>query len=131
MQLDTYIKQTIFSVLSGMKAVDGILKDKQLGCVWTDNLITHGDALVNLRLAKGTDPNNRNGRNSIPVMIFDYEVVVEVTDQSGDSDKASVEAGARFLKVFSATGKVEGASQRSEAEKTAHRLRFCIPVGMK
>lgn len=132
MQLDTYIKQTIYSVLSGVKGVDEILKNKGLGSVWTGNLVTQGDALVNLHLAKGTDPDNPGDKNhSIPVIIFDYEVTVEVSDEKGDSDSASVEAGAKFLKVFTFGGTVQGNSEKRHAEKNGHALKFSIPVGMK
>lgn len=130
MQLDTYIKQSIYSVMSGISTVDEILQNKRIGKIWKGNIVTSNEALVNVRLVKGTDPDNPNNKESVPVIIFDYQVLVEVADEQGEADSASIEVGAKCLKVFNMKGKVSGNSHHKESEKEGHTLKFSIPVGM-
>jgi hypothetical protein len=131
MQLDTYIKQTVFSVLSGLKAADEILESRNLGSIWKGDFTTLAKDLVSVRLVKANDPKAQPGeKKSIPIMLFDYEIAVEVEDEKGEADKAEVGVAAKFLKVFSMSGKVEGSSEKKHGEKQGHTLRFTVPVSM-
>jgi len=128
MQLDTYIKQTIFSVLSGLKGADDIITNKGLGSVWAGDFTTLAKDLVNVRLVKAKNP--KDPKKSIPVMLFDYEIALEVEDKAGSSDSADIGISAKFLKVFSMSGKVTGESNQQNTNKQGHTLKFTVPVSM-
>jgi len=129
MQLDTFIKQSIYSVMSGLQQVDGIMQSKGIGCVWTADLNTAAKDLVNVRLVKAPDPENE--KKSRPVILFDFDVNVAVEDEKGESDKAEISVGGKFLKVFNISGAIGGASNKKHGEKTVHNLKFTVPVCMK
>ena len=81
MNLSTYISESIYSVMNGLKNADIKLNDEKLGRIWNADFSTLARDLVQVRLAKGKDP--QNGKSSVPIMLFDYDVNITIQDDKG------------------------------------------------
>lgn len=128
MDLGTYIAQTMYNVLKGIQDGDTRLEKESLGRVWRSDLNTHSQALINLRIAKGTNP--KDPSKSIPVLILDYDVNVTVEDASKSGDSAELGVKGNVLSIFSFKGDVKGESEKSLLEKSVQNLKFSVPVAM-
>jgi hypothetical protein len=80
-------------------------------------------------MVKGTHPTLPRDE-SIPVILFDYDVNIEIQDGTGRESEIEVGAAAKFLRVIglSTKARLQGDSRHNETE--VQRLKFTIPVAM-
>ena len=128
MDLKTYISETMYSILKAIQDADNKLEKEGLGGVWRTDFITHSQALINVRIAKGIDP-SKPGKSQ-PVLILDYDVNITVEDTTKSGDSAEIGVKAKLLSIFSFQGKVEGQSEKSLLEKSIQNLKFSIPIAI-
>lgn len=126
MQLDEFVASTIYSVMKALKETDASLQKDGLGSICSGNIITLGEDLVNVRLIKINDPDN--DKKSIPAILFDYEVNILVDETKRKKASGELSASAKFLRVFSATAKTAGETEKECEKAEVQKLRFTVPV---
>ena len=125
MDLQHYISTTIYSVAKALQDADKALRKEGLGAVWTRDLNTTAQYLVNVHLVKGQTDEKGVSR---PVLLLDYDVSVAVDSKKSSGDSADVGTGGALLQVVGITSKVEGHSAKAISDAQVQRLKFTVPV---
>lgn len=129
MDLSEFIEASIFSVIKGVKSADETLQKNEVGEIWKEDFNTISSDLVNLRMAKGQK--NNNPKESLPVLIFEYDVNIAVNNIEKSNSSSEISAKAKFLEVVGFSGATKGGSESEEHNGTIQNLKFSIPVHFK
>lgn len=129
MELSDYIETSIYSVLKGLRKVDERLMTEQgMGYIWKGDFETISTDLVGLKIAKGQGDVNDPSVPPVPILIFDFDVNVTVSDNQVKSSEAELSAGTKILNVISAQAKVNAGSNSSNNTLASQNLKFSVPV---
>ncbi|MDD9175498.1 hypothetical protein ERW49_08410 [Aliivibrio finisterrensis] len=128
MELSEYIEISIYSVLKGLKNADDKLSKDKLGSVWTDDFNTISSDLVNLKLAKGQKDNSDK---SVPVLVFDFDINVEVGSEKNKDSSSNLSTNAKILNVISFGGGINAGSSSKKNQVSTQNLKFSVPVSFE
>jgi hypothetical protein len=134
MKLNEFITQTIYEIVKGMDDVDKKLREEKIGKVWKNDFDTLGQHLVIQGIVKGKPEPQKDAKGDKrpcpPVMLINFDVGLEVKEEKEQGSKAELDVGAKVLSVLKVSGDVEGHSHKGESEKSAHNIKFTVPIGI-
>ena len=93
MELKTFVSKSISDIVSGIDEANKTITDAKSGYVWTNNLITSQENLVELGFAKW---DSGDSGKSKPILVLRYDLNIAVEVESGSADKAAVGVNAKF-----------------------------------
>lgn len=134
MKLNEFINQTIYEIVKGMDDVDKKLQTEKIGKVWKNDFDTLGQHLVTQLIVKGKPEPQKDSKGDKrpcpPVMLINFDVGLEVKEEKGQGSKAKLDVGAKVFTVVKVSGDVEGHSHKQKSEKSAHNVKFTVPIGI-
>ncbi len=134
MKLNEFIAETIYEIVKGMDDVDKKLQENKIGKVWKKDFDTLGQHLVIQGIVKGRpEPQKDSDGNKLPcppVMLINFDVGLEVKEEKEKGSKAEINVGGKALNIIKVEGDVEGHSHKGESEKSAHNVKFTVPIGI-
>jgi hypothetical protein len=132
MKLNEFITETIFEIVKGIDDVDKKLQESKIGKVWKKDFDTLGQHLVIQGIVKGSAEVNSEGKKQPcpPVMLINFDVGLEVKEEKEKGSKAEISVGGKVLNIIKTEGDVEGHSRKGESEKSAHNVKFTVPIGI-
>ena len=132
MKLNEFITETIFEIVKGIDDVDKKLQENKIGKVWKKDFDTLGQHLVIQGIVKGRAEVNSKGEKQPcpPVMLINFDVGLEVKEEKEKGSKAEINVGGKALSIIKVEGDVEGHSHKGESEKSAHNVKFTVPIGI-
>ena len=126
MELSEYIEATIYSVMKGIKNSDKRLQVEGIGEIWKEDFNTASSDLVNLKMGKGQKDGDPN--ESIPILVFEYNVNLVVTQAEKTESSSEISASAKLLNVITFNGSTKAGSGTDNSKATTQNLKFSIPV---
>jgi hypothetical protein len=131
MKLNEFITETIFEIVKGIDDVDKKLQDSKIGKVWKKDFDTKGQHLVIQGIVKGVAEVLEGKKQQCPpVMLINFDVGLEVIEEKEKGSKAVINVGGKVLSIIKVEGDVEGHSRKGESEKSAHTVKFTVPIGI-
>jgi hypothetical protein len=132
MKLNEFINETIFEIMKGIDDADKKLKDKNIGKVWKDDFDTMGQHLVGQGIVKGRAEMDENGvkQPCPPVMLINFDVGLEVKEETEKGSKAEIGVAAKVINIIKLKAEAKEHSQKGESEKSAHNVKFTVPIGI-
>ena len=127
MDLQNFISTTIYSIAKALQDTNKELEKNDLGEVWTKDLNTKANSLVNVNLVKGTTEKKGVSR---PVLLLDYDVSVAVENKKSSGGKAGFDVNGKLLQIVGIGGKGEGHLSKELSDAQVQRLKFTVPIAL-